>query len=71
MLAKDADAVLGEKVKAVIFPMPGQELTEDEVKDFCRGKLAEYKVPDFVVISPDPLPMNPGGKIMKLALRDM
>ena len=65
------DAVLGEKVKAVIFPMPGQELTEDEVKDFCRGKLAEYKVPDFVVISPDPLPMNPGGKIMKLALRDM
>ena len=65
-----ADQVLGEKIKAVVFPMPGHTLCEDEIKDYCRGKIADYKVPDFVVISDLPLPMNPGGKIMKDKLHD-
>lgn len=64
------DQVLGEKIKAVVFPMPGHTITAGEVLEFCKGKIAEYKVPDFVVISDMPLPMNPGGKIMKDRLRD-
>ncbi len=64
------DQVLGEKIKAVVFPMPGHSLTPEEVLDFCRGKIADYKVPDYVVISEAPLPMNPGGKIMKDRLRE-
>jgi acyl-CoA synthetase (AMP-forming)/AMP-acid ligase II len=65
-----ADQVMGEKIKAVVFPMPGHSITAEEVLEFCRGKIADYKVPDFVVISDMPLPMNPGGKIMKDKLRD-
>ena len=65
------DRVLGEKIKAVVFPMPGHTISADEVLEFCKGKIADYKVPDFVVISDMPLPMNPGGKIMKDRLRDM
>jgi len=65
------DQVLGEKIKAVVFPMPGHDITAEEVLEYCRGKIADYKVPDFVVISDTPLPMNPGGKIMKDSLRNM
>ncbi|RJP35738.1 MAG: long-chain fatty acid--CoA ligase [Actinobacteria bacterium] len=65
------DRVLGEKIKAVVFPMPGHEIAAGEVLEFCSGKIADYKVPDFVVISDMPLPMNPGGKIMKDKLRDI
>jgi acyl-CoA synthetase (AMP-forming)/AMP-acid ligase II len=65
------DQVLGEKIKAVVFPMPGHSITAEEVLEFCRGKIADYKVPDFVIISEAPLPMNPGGKIMKDLLREL
>ncbi len=65
------DQVLGEKIRAVVFPMPGHTITAEEVKEYCQGKIADYKVPDFVTISDMPLPMNPGGKIMKDKLRDI
>jgi acyl-CoA synthetase (AMP-forming)/AMP-acid ligase II len=65
------DQVLGEKIKAVVFPMPGHTLTAEEILDYCRGKIADYKVPDFLIVSDQPLPLNPGGKIMKEKLRDM
>lgn len=65
------DPVLGEKIKAVVFPMPGHTLTPEEVIEFCRGKIADYKVPDYVVVSEAPLPMNPGGKIIKDRLREL
>ncbi len=65
------DQVLGEKIKAVVFPMPGHDITADEVLEFCRGRIADYKVPDFVVISDIPLPLNAGGKIIKEHLRDL
>jgi acyl-CoA synthetase (AMP-forming)/AMP-acid ligase II len=55
----------------VVFPMPGHSITAEEVLEFCKGKIADYKVPDFVVISDMPLPMNPGGKIMKDKVRDL
>lgn len=64
------DDVLGEKIKAVVYPIPGQTITEEEVKEFCRGKIADYKIPDFVCITKEPLPMNPGGKIRKDMLRN-
>ena len=65
------DRVLGEKIKAVVWPMPGENLTAEEVKEFCRGRIADYKVPDYVVFTALPLPRNPGGKILKAELKDM
>ena len=64
------DNVLGEKIKAVIWPMPGETLTVEEVKEFCKGRIADYKVPDYVVFTELPLPRNPGGKILKKELLD-
>jgi len=63
------DNVLGEKIKAVVWPIPGETLTAEEVKEFCRGRIADYKVPDYVVFTQMPLPRNPGGKILKAELR--
>ncbi|MGW8320506.1 MAG: class I adenylate-forming enzyme family protein, partial [Thermodesulfobacteriota bacterium] len=64
------DNVLGEKIKAVLWPMPGEKLTVEEVKEFCKGRIADYKVPDYVVFTELPLPRNPGGKILKAELKD-
>jgi len=64
------DNVLGEKIKAVIWPMPGEKLTVEEVKEFCKGRIADYKVPDYVAFTELPLPRNPGGKILKAELKD-
>jgi len=65
------DNVLGEKIKAVIWPVPGEILTVDEVKDFCRERIADFKVPDYVVLTDTMLPKNPGGKLMKEELKKM
>jgi len=64
------DNVLGERIKAVIWPMPGENLAKEEVKEFCKGRIADYKVPDYVAFTELPLPRNPGGKILKKELLD-
>jgi len=66
-----ADNVLGEKIKAVIYPLPGATLTEEEIKDFCRNRIARYKIPDYVVFTNQMLPKNPGGKLIKQELKSM
>lgn len=40
-----------------------------EVKEFCRGRLAGYKIPKRI-LSIDEIPRNPSGKILKYVLRD-
>ena len=63
------DSVLGEKSCACIRPRDGAELTEEEVKEFCRGKLADFKVPDYVRFM-ESFPLTPTGKIYKVGLRE-
>ncbi|MBC2641321.1 MULTISPECIES: acyl-CoA synthetase [unclassified Rhodococcus (in: high G+C Gram-positive bacteria)] len=58
-----------EAVCAVVVPSAGVELDEKDVVEHCRGRLAGYKVPKYVVIT-DSLPKNPSGKILKRVLRD-
>ena len=58
----------GEAIKAVVAMVPGEEVTEAELIDFCRDHIASYKKPksvDFV----DELPKNNFGKIVKQELR--
>ena len=64
------DEVMGEKVGVVIVPAPGAELDADRVLAHLRGRLADFKIPQFVVLSSTPLPRNPGGKLLKGRLRD-
>lgn len=62
------DTVMGEVVKACITLKPGEKATEEEIKKFCAGRLADYKVPKFVEFM-DVLPRNPAGKVSKPELR--
>jgi long-chain acyl-CoA synthetase len=60
---------LGEEVKAVVSLEPGETLTEDEVRDWVRGTLADFKVPAYVEVSHEKLPRNASGKLLKNVLR--
>jgi fatty-acyl-CoA synthase len=54
---------------AYVVLLPGAELDDDELIDFCRERLAGYKVPKAVRFV-DELPRNPSGKVLKRVLRD-
>jgi len=62
------DARYGEELCAWIIVKPGQTLTEDEVKTFCRDQIAHYKVPRYVRFV-DELPMTVTGKAQKFLMR--
>ena len=64
-----ADERWGQVVAAVVRVQGGSTLTLDELRAFCRGRLATYKIPEqlFVV---DDMPRNSTGKIQKRQLRD-
>jgi acyl-CoA synthetase (AMP-forming)/AMP-acid ligase II len=59
-----------EEVRAVVALKPGARLTEAELQDHCRGRLAGYEIPKRIRFVPlDAIPVNPSGKIMKRELR--
>ena len=60
---------LGEEVKAVVQLRPGSTVTVDELREFCREHLANFKVPEYVEMRSEPLPRNPAGKVLKNLLR--
>jgi long-chain acyl-CoA synthetase len=64
-----SDEMMGEKVGAVIVPRPGQRIDLDDLLAFARKHLADFKVPQYVVIRKEPMPRNPGGKMLKPVLR--
>ena len=64
------DEMMGEKVGAVLVPQPGQDFDVDSVVSFARERLADFKVPQFVSVRTEPLPRNPGGKVLKPTLRE-
>ena len=58
----------GETVKAFVVLKGGESITAETLKEFCRERIASYKVPEeFLFVSA--LPKNPTGKILKNALR--
>lgn len=62
------DEVWGEAVCAVVVPHKDQVVNEEELKQFCRQKLAGYKVPRRIFVE-EVMPRNASGKIMKYQLR--
>jgi acyl-CoA synthetase (AMP-forming)/AMP-acid ligase II len=63
------DEKWGEAVKAVVVPKEGKRVTEEEIIDYCRSRMASFKKPKTVDVVGD-LPRNPYGKILKTALRE-
>jgi long-chain acyl-CoA synthetase len=59
----------GETVKAFIVTKPGQTLTEDEVKQWCRDNLTAYKVPKLYEFRKE-LPKTMVGKVLRRALAE-
>ena len=64
------DRKYGEQIMASIILKKGMEMGEDEVREFCRGKIANYKIPKYVKFV-DSYPMTASGKIQKFKMRDM
>ncbi len=64
------DRKYGEQVMAAVKLKPGIKMTEEEVTEFCRGRIANYKVPKYVKFV-DSYPMTASGKIQKFKLREM
>ncbi|MGO9423148.1 long-chain-fatty-acid--CoA ligase [Roseiarcus sp.] len=59
----------GEAVHAVVMRKPGVIVSEADIIDFCRARIAHYKCPRSVKIQDDPLPLSGAGKILKRELR--
>jgi acyl-CoA synthetase (AMP-forming)/AMP-acid ligase II len=54
------DLVRGETVKALVKLKPGARATEQEIRQYCQGRMADYKLPreiEFVEKMPDELPL--------------
>jgi acyl-CoA synthetase (AMP-forming)/AMP-acid ligase II len=61
----------GESVKAVVALHAGKTVTEKELIEHCRGKIAGYKIPKSVdFIKDEEMPMTPTGKILHRILRE-
>jgi len=62
------DAKYGEELCACIVLRPGMEASEDEIRDFCKGQIAHYKIPRHIRFVAG-FPMTVTGKIQKYLLR--
>jgi acyl-CoA synthetase (AMP-forming)/AMP-acid ligase II len=62
------DRELGQRVKAVVIPIPGASPSEDSIREFAAVSLAYFKVPEVIEIRTEPLPRNATGKVMKHVL---
>ena len=62
------DLKYGEELCAWIQLRPGTRLDADQVRDYCKGKIAHYKVPRYIRFTSD-FPMTVTGKIQKFKMR--
>ena len=58
----------GERVLAWVKLHEGETLTDDELKEFCRGQIAHFKIPDYIRFV-DEFPMTVTGKVQKFVMR--
>ena len=60
----------GEQVGAFIVLKDGSNVTEEDIIDYCRGKISRFKIPKYVFFIKG-FPMTASGKIQKYKLREM
>jgi fatty-acyl-CoA synthase len=60
----------GEEVGAFIILHPNVSLSEEDIRDYCRGKISRFKIPKYVFFV-DGFPLTASGKIQKYLLRDI
>jgi len=60
----------GEEVGAFIILHEGVSISEEDVKDYCRGKISRFKIPKYIFFMKE-YPMTASGKIQKYKLREL
>jgi fatty-acyl-CoA synthase len=60
---------MGEEVCALIRPTQGEELTENDVREYCKTGISRPKVPKFVRFV-ESFPLTASGKVKKFELRE-
>ncbi len=63
------DERFGEELCAAVRLAPSATASADEIREFCRGKIAHYKIPKYVLVV-DAYPMTVTGKVQKYLLRE-
>jgi fatty-acyl-CoA synthase len=63
------DLRYGEEAAAFVIVREGADLDGEALREFCRGRIAHYKVPRYVTVV-DAFPMTVTGKVQKFKLRD-
>ena len=64
------DAKYGEELCAWVKLRPGAELSLEDMRAYCTGKIAHYKIPRYLRISDD-FPMTVTGKVQKFKMREV
>jgi fatty-acyl-CoA synthase len=63
------DLKYGEEIMAWIKLRPGSEIDDEAVRDFCRGRVAHFKMPRYIKFV-DEFPMTVTGKVQKFKMRE-
>ena len=64
------DDTWGSIVRAVVVLKEGEEATEEEIIEWCKGKMAGYKKPKSIVFA-DSLPVSPVGKVQRSRVKEI
>jgi len=64
------DAFYGEEVMAWVQLHAGESASEDELRAFCKGNIAHFKIPKYIWFV-DEFPMTVTGKLQKFRMREM
>ncbi|WP_433975426.1 class I adenylate-forming enzyme family protein [Tunturiibacter lichenicola] len=60
----------GELVAAAVVLRPGTNLSAEELRQYCKTRIASYKVPRHIEFMTEELPKSGSGKILKRVLRE-
>jgi fatty-acyl-CoA synthase len=62
----------GEELMAWVLPKEGEVLTDEDMKAFCKGKIAYFKIPKYwkFLTTTEDFPMTVTGKIQKFKMRE-
>ncbi len=63
------DTFFGEELLAVVIPKQGAQLTEQELREYCRGQISHQKIPRYFQFV-DAYPLTGSGKVQKFVLRE-
>jgi len=63
------DSFFGEELLAVVLPKEGEQLTEEELREYCKGQISHQKIPRYFQFV-TAFPMTASGKVQKFVLRE-